>query len=838
MISQYLTYGIDLGTTNSCIARCEGSEVRVFQNNDLMNVTPSAVHVSKSGRMIIGRRAYNATVDDPQNVAREFKRLMGQKDKVIFPALGRIMSAEELSSEILKSLREDVHRQTGEEIQAAVITVPAAFGTLQCEATARAAQLAGLEESPLLQEPIAAAIAYGATPGARDQRWLVFDLGGGTFDAAVISTRNGRLTVLEHRGNNHFGGKDIDRRIVEAFFLPALATEFSLPDSQSEAHQHLLRRLALKAEEAKIDLSTSSQVVISLFAIGDDQNGKRIEAELTLTGKQLEREIEPDLDKCLRLAEEALAGARISGKDLDRILLVGGPTQMPLIREVLGERFGARLDYSLNPMTVVAQGAALYASTIERTTSSRAVMASLGKVAIKLAFEPVSASLQCPVAGRIEQGSPGNVYEVKIDAEGGYWTSGWFPASDGSFEIPATLREGQVTRFRLSVRDQSGRLLEVEPSEFSVRHGLVVSAPPLPHTISIEVVRSDGHSRLDPVFLRSTPLPAKKTVTYRAAQTLRPREPGTSLPIKLWEGEEFADPQANDWVGNMYIHSEWLHRPIPEGSEIQLDIEIDKSRRITAEAFVPYLNEHFSDLYLAAHEERSYLKLAQALPQEIEAHLERLENVESRLAEKDDGHLHEEIRRLRHELEELDIELSSWTGAQNVGDPDRAKRLVEASREIRAQLSKVEQNAVDREKGGLTGEAAATVRAAEEVAEKFGSSLEKKELGMLRRDLERALAKQDERGSRKTIDALGSLRWKILFKYDWFWQEIFESMRQPGKRFINEPEARRWLTDGEQAIRQGDGEGLRKAVRQLWELQPKSEAEADREQALCSGLRK
>ncbi len=190
--------------------------------------------------------------------------------------------------------------------------------------------------------------------------------------------------------------------------------------------------------------------------------------------------------------------------------------------------------------------------------------------------------------------------------------------------------------------------------------------------------------------------------------------------------------------------------------------------------------------------------------------------MESRLAEENDEHLHEEIQRLRHDIEELDIKSNPWTDTQNAGDPDHAKRLVEASREIRTQLFKVEQSAgVDREKAVLAGEAEAAVRATEEVTEQFGSSLEKKELAMLRRELERALSRGDDRGLRKTTDALESLRWKILFKQDWFWREIFELMRQPGRQFINEPEARRWLTYGEQAIRQGNGEGLREAVRQL-----------------------
>src|SRR6202165_4507663 len=227
-MSKTVDYGIDLGTTNSCIARWEGGGVRVFQNNDQMNVTPSAVHILKNGRVIVGRRGYAAILTDPDNVSIEFKRWIGQKDRKHFPAAQRELSAEELSAEVLKSLREDVRRQTGTNVTAAVITVPAAFGALQCEATARAAQLAGLEEAPLLQEPIAAAIGYGARPDVSNQRWLVFDLGGGTLDIAVVSTREGRLNVLEHRGDNLLGGKDIDRSIVEHVLLPALEDTYDL----------------------------------------------------------------------------------------------------------------------------------------------------------------------------------------------------------------------------------------------------------------------------------------------------------------------------------------------------------------------------------------------------------------------------------------------------------------------------------------------------------------------------------------------------------------------------------------------------------------------------------
>src|SRR5690349_11633384 len=284
-MSNYIDFGIDLGTTNSCIARAAGSEVLVIQNNDQMNVTPSVVRVLKSGSLLVGRRAYNALGEDPDNVAQEVKRLMGQRYAKTFPASGRSMSPEEISAEVLKSLLADARRRTGEEVRAACVTVPAAFTALQCEATARAAQLAGLEEYPLLQEPIAAAVAYGAAPGVRDQRWLVFDLGGGTLDVAVVSTRDGRLNVLDHRGDTHLGGKDVDRALAEKVLLPFLAGQFALPRAEQDAaaHARLLRRLAFIAEYAKIELTTVEETIVSLIDLGDDLEGRPIEAELPLT---------------------------------------------------------------------------------------------------------------------------------------------------------------------------------------------------------------------------------------------------------------------------------------------------------------------------------------------------------------------------------------------------------------------------------------------------------------------------------------------------------------------------------------------------------------------------
>ncbi|MGA7562935.1 MAG: Hsp70 family protein [Desulfobaccales bacterium] len=837
-MDNYINYGIDLGTTNSAIASCEGLDVRIFPNNLQMNVTPSVVRILKTGRIIVGQKAYNAIMDDHENIAPDFKRWMGQKDTKRFPASGSVMTAEELSAEVLKSLREDVFRLTGDEVRSAVVTVPAAFGSLQCEATARAAKLAGFDESPLLQEPIAAAIAYGVAPGAKDQYWLVFDLGGGTLDIAVISTRAGRLSVREHRGHNQLGGKDIDRLVVGQFLFPSIRQKFSLPDEDSPAFGRLYRRLIQKAEEIKIELTTKTQVMVSLFDLGEDLNGEPIELEFPMSRDQLERKVDPFVEKCLGLAEEALEGARLSVGDLDRILLVGGPTQMPVFRTVLSERLGAKVDFSIDPMTVVARGAAIYAATVEQSIRTPKTGITPGKISVILAFDPVCASLQCPVAGRVEASPTNEVCEMRIDMKGGFWTSGWFPLSDGHFEIAVTLQEGKLNCFWLYARDKQGSLLEVEPDAFRVRHGLELSAPPLPHTISVEIDSPDGNSELTPVFPRTTPLPTEKSFNYRAAHTLRPSEPGSSLAIKLWEGEEFSDPEANEWLGNIYIRaSEEIRRPIPEGSEIELMIRIDKSRRISVEAFVPHLNQHFSgSLYIPGDEQDPYIQRVEKVNEDVRIHLERLRKIEPQLKETGNEKALKEIERLKRDAEDLDIEAASFN--KSLEDPDQAKRLVETSRNIRKNITKLGRDAGIDIEGITFADAEDKISSTQEIVEQFGSSAEKREFELLRRELERSTSKRDHKTLQKTINMLDSLKWRVLFKQEWYWRNAFKWLREPERQFLNEREAKRLIVQGEEAINQGDIAILQKTVRNLWELLPRSSAEAIQEQALRSGLRK
>ena len=305
-MAKYYDYGIDLGTTNSCVAKQSDSDIIVYQNLDNMNVTPSAIYMGKNGRMLVGRRAYDKVISEPENTAIEFKRLMGVKTSKHFELAEKEMTPVELSAEVLKSLRDDVYRNTNTYLNHAIITVPAAFGTIQCEDTYKAAEIAGFKSVVLLQEPIAAGIAYGAKLDSKDQYWLVFDFGGGTLDIAIISTFDGRLTVVNHEGDNYLGGKNIDEAIYKDVIEPVIEAKFELPNDSAKM-EFIHRKLLIVAEDAKKALSTSNTTTMDIFDIGDDENGEPIECRIELTKNKFDEIIKPIIDKCIALCDKAIA---------------------------------------------------------------------------------------------------------------------------------------------------------------------------------------------------------------------------------------------------------------------------------------------------------------------------------------------------------------------------------------------------------------------------------------------------------------------------------------------------------------------------------------------------
>ena len=272
---------------------------------------------------------------------------------------------------------------------------------------------------------------------------------------------------------------------------------------------------------------------------------------------------------------------------------------------------------------------------------------------LKLGYEPVSSETQCTVAGRLTEATQD--IEIKLESEGGLWTSGWIKPKDGLFETPVTIKEGDITTFWVYARDGQGQLLETDTPEFKVRHGLVPTAPPLPHTLSVEVLNLGRNLALDPVFSKGTLLPAEKTVKYRATHALVPDNPDSDIAIKLWEGEFLEDPDANEWVGNVLLSHDGVRRSVPEGGEIEVTIQIDASRLITVDAFVPHLNQHFSGrLYVPQRDEQDFSNLSNRVALETQTYRERLEELERSTSDVEDEATQTELEELQRDLDELD----------------------------------------------------------------------------------------------------------------------------------------------------------------------------------------
>ncbi len=344
------TIGIDLGTTNSCVAVFEGGEAKVIANPEGERTTPSVV-AFKKGDIIVGGAAKRQMVVNPDTI-RSIKRLMGTSKKV--KANGKEYTPEEVSAMILGDLKKTAEAYLGEKVDKAVITVPAYFNDAQRQATKNAGKIAGLEVERIINEPTAAALAYGLDKQESAQTVLVYDLGGGTFDVSILELGDGVFEVKSTSGNNHLGGDDYDERIVE-FLVSEIKKEH---DIDLEDDKMAMQRLQDAAEKAKKDLSGMTTTQISLPFLAQGPNGV-INFETSLSRAKFE-ELTNDLtESTLEPVRRALKDAKLSKSDIDKVLLVGGSTRIPKVQELIKEELGKEPSKGVNPDEVVAMGAAI-----------------------------------------------------------------------------------------------------------------------------------------------------------------------------------------------------------------------------------------------------------------------------------------------------------------------------------------------------------------------------------------------------------------------------------------------------------------------------------------------
>ena len=343
--------GIDLGTTNSCVAVMEGGEPVVIPNAEGNRTTPSVVAFSKNGERLVGQIAKRQAVTNPDNTVISIKRKMGTNDKVDID--GEKFSPQEISAMILQKLKADAENYLGQKVTQAVITVPAYFSDSQRQATKDAGKIAGLEVLRIINEPTAAALAYGMDK-EQDQKIMIYDLGGGTFDVSILDIGDGVFEVLATNGNTHLGGDDFDERIISY-----LVDEFKKSNGiDLKTDKMAMQRLKEAAEKAKIELSGVQQTQINLPFITADSTGPK-HLDVTLTRSKFEELIHDLVEATAGPVNQALKDAGLTASDIHKVLLVGGSTRVPAVQEAVKRITGRDADKGINPDECVAIGAAI-----------------------------------------------------------------------------------------------------------------------------------------------------------------------------------------------------------------------------------------------------------------------------------------------------------------------------------------------------------------------------------------------------------------------------------------------------------------------------------------------
>ncbi|TDD93520.1 Hsp70 family protein [Actinomadura rubrisoli] len=808
-----IDFGIDLGTTNSAIAVLNGVDAKVFKNIDGSETTPSAVRVDQRNRLYVGREAKERSEQDPENTSVEFKLRMGTAGgPKVFKDAGRSMGPEQLSAEVLKSLKRDVE-SVGDEVAAAVITVPAAFELSACEATKRAAELAGLAQAPLLQEPTAAALAYGFQSEADNVFWLVYDFGGGTFDAAVVNMRDGEFNVVNHRGDNLLGGKRIDWQIVETLLMPAAVERHGFSDFRrgNPRWAAAVNTLKLAAEAAKIQLSRRDSVDIDVVLV--DAEERRYEFDFDLRRRDVERIAEPYIAQSVDLCRKALNESGLGPDDIEKVLLVGGTTLSPYLRERIAdprEGLGIALDQSQDPLTVVAKGAAIFAGSKRLEAGPALTTPSPGVYAIELEYSPTGPETEPFVGGRVSGEDTAGLAIEFVNAEAKPpWRSGRIPLSaKGTFTATLWAEKGRRNTFLIELTDQSGAVLRLSQDRIDYTVGTIETQPLLQQTIGIGL----DDNRFLPLVARNTPLPTRQHTTLRTTVAVSRGTGEGMIRIPVLEGEH---PRAdrNLRIGRLEVDSEQVRRDVPEGSEVDFTFVVDESRLVVARAYVPILDEEFEH---AINMQTETVPEHADLVRDAQAEKHRLETARRRLIEIGDARASELLARIDRDQLVRDLDSKVQAARADTTEATECGRLILI---VRAAVDDLEDAL---EWPALVRESQDVLDAVQDLVRAKGNDDHRRSLSTAEASVRAARASHDAALLRQRIDDLRSLAVRVLDESGDLPFLIFEELRSLQSEMRDPAEARQLIAAGQRAAAAGDTGTLRDINGVLGDLLPAS----------------
>ena len=512
-----------------------------------------------------------------------------------------------------------------------MITVPAMFQLAQCESTRRAAALAGIEHTPLLQEPIAAAIAHSGSGFTHEGHWLVYDLGGGTFDVSLVRSRAGRLQVLDHDGDNHLGGKDFNRVLArwaaEQVRAEGRLGEFRRTDPSLTS---AFVRLLAEAERVRIALSDQEQVTFDVPELARRPDGEPVGFSRPVDRELLESLIAPIITRTTELCQTLLARNRLSTSGLKGIVLVGGPTRTPALPRIIEAQLGLDARHQMDPTTIVAAGAALFASTQKLPRTLRAGAGTgtqpAETLSLELEYESMTTNPTPLLVGKADVvgGNEGISIRVLRDGQAdGFDTGPVRLSAQNSFAVPLALRKGELNVFRIEAA-RGGAPLTASPSRFSILHGMSVAKPPLSQSVGVMLADNSVCWYLR----KGAVLPTRNTVTHATTVPLKRGESGDAIKVPLVQGEsDRAD--RNKIIGVLCIHAHHIARDLPVGTEIEVTLSVDEFSRTEARGYVPLLDRWFDEIVQFEAEEKS----AEQVNTGLNEQQERLKLLEKQAAE-------------------------------------------------------------------------------------------------------------------------------------------------------------------------------------------------------------
>jgi molecular chaperone DnaK len=821
--------GIDLGTTNSAQAVHDGTSLKLVRSVDGSVLTPSVVRIDGRGRVSVGTRARGRLATDPENTRAEFKRLMGSAHRLAFADAGVSRTPAELSSEVLKALRHDFAEQFGHEPARAIISVPALFELPQLEATSEAARLAGFERVEFIQEPIASAMAAGwSVDNPNSGTWLVYDLGGGTFDASLLETREGLLRVVGHDGDNFLGGRDIDQGLAD-WALKELASDGIRIDVSDPAMAPALRRLRASCELAKIELTRAAETDLQIDRLLE-QNGRLIAVDLVISRGTLARIVASVVDRSIAVCQRLLRSHGLRPEQLERIVLVGGPTIIPGVRERIASALAAPLQASGDPLTLVAEGASLFALSQSLSTVGIPVRNQRAP-GVWLQYSAVSSDLTPFVVGKVnaEEGGERVVAVVLERTDAGFRSEEAKLDADRAFAVPVQLIPRGRAVFKVWGQLAGGARVALEPHEFTIAHGVSIGDPPLSRTVGVALA-NDG---VQVFFEKGSPLPARRSFVLQTAETVSPGNIGFALRVPIIQGE-FPFAHLCRLVGTLEIAAEHVRATVPLGSSVDVTLEFDRGGRLVASARIPAIDQNFQHV--------AHLVAPDLSPDAMRGALRALED---RLAEiQREAFRERSPEALRpNQFNVAEVMLFGDTTALVAearraidlaagGDPDASERARRLLLDLDAAISQTEQlDAWPK----LEAEARHRLAVDSSWVGQYGTDTERQLFSQAVESVERALKAKNPSELKRQLQAAERIGTTAYFRDPDAWPRELEAIERRIHELADPMRGKALIEEAHRALLAGNHHALESTINKLRALLPRSQAQ--KQMGYDSGVR-